>query len=384
MRIFRRGKRGVCWVEYRDPVTGRVVRQSLKVTSKRAAEALAREKEEQVARRHHRLAERKPWGEAVEKYLADGAVHKDPVSVAEDRRTLRGAPAVGERPARPPRFQPPEVVRFVDDVRPDHVEAYVAKRKAQGRSPFRINRELRTLRAFFNWCMASARRWTSENPAREVRELPEPQGIAARCMAGEQIAALLAGVEGTRLDGLVLLALNHGLREGELIHLRRDGADPAGGTLWIRHDPLTGWKVKGGQERVVHLNKVTRAWLARHMAEPVRDLSPYLFANESGQPFTREALVMRMGRVMRGVGVTRGGFHMLRHTWATKQAEAGTPIPVLKAMGGWRDWRSMEKYQHIGDEAQRDAAARVVIGHRSNVVALNSRERRRVVVRPER
>lgn len=377
MRIFRRGKRGTYCVEYRDPVTGREVRQSLKVTSKRVAEALAREKAEQVARRHHRLAERKPWKEAVEKYLEDGAVHKDPVTVAEDRRTLRGTDARGKRPARPPRFVLPEVVRYVDDVRGDHIAAYVAARKALGRSPFRINRELRTLRAFFNWCASAARRWTSENPAREVRELPEPQGIAARCMTEEQITALLGAVEGGKLEGLVLVALNHGLREGELIHLRRDGADAVRGILWVRHDRLTGWKVKGGQERIVHLNEVTRACLGRYLAEPVRDLSPYLFANESGQPLSREALVMRMGRVMRRIGIQRGGFHMLRHTWASKQAEAGTPIPVLKAMGGWRDWRSMEKYQHIGDEAQREAAARVVIGPCSNVVPLSSRGKRR-------
>jgi integrase len=246
----------------------------------------------------------------------------------------------------------------------------VAGRKALGRSPFRINRELRTLRAFFNWCAAPSRRWMAENPAREVKQLPEPQGVAARCLPDEEIGKALAAVEGTRLEGLVLLALNHGLRLGELIHLRRDAVDLEHGTLWVRHDRMTGWKVKGGQERVVHLNDVTRGWLADHLAEPVRDLSPYLFANEFGQPLRRETVVMRMGRALRGIGIKRGGFHMFRHTWGTKQSEAGTQMSVLKTMGGWRDWRSMEKYQHIGDEAQRQAAGRVVIGLVSNVVRL--------------
>jgi len=196
-------------------------------------------------------------------------------------------------------------------------------------------------------------------------------------MTEEQIAGLLKAAEGTRLEGLVLLGLNHGLRQGELIHLRRDGADAVRGVLWVRHDPLTGWKVKAGAERIVHLNEVTRGWLARYLAEPVRDLSPYLFASQDGGPMSREYLVKLMGRMMRGIGIQRGGFHMLRHTWASRQSEAGTPVPVLKAMGGWRDWRSMEKYQHIGDESQREAAARVVIGPRSNVVRLRAGERRR-------
>lgn len=376
MRIFHRGKGGTWYIEYRDPVTGREVRESLRTTNKRVAQDMAREKAEQVARRHHRLAERKPWGEAVDAFLKDGAVHKDPVSVAEDRRTLKGGEAHGRWAARPPRFQLPEIVRYVDEVRPEHVEVYVAARKALGRAAVRINRELRTLRAFFNWCTSPGRRWTGDNPARQVRQLPEPRGVAARNMTDEQITALLAAVEGGRLEGLVLLALNHGLRESELIHLRRDGAEPARGILWVRHDSLSGWKVKGGQERPVHLNEVTQGWLIRYLSEPVRELSPYLFPNQSGQPLSRENLVMQMGRVMRKIGVQRGGFHMLRHTWASRQAEAGTPIPVLKAMGGWRDWRSMEKYQHIGDEAQREAAARVVIGLAGGkVVVLRSGKR---------
>lgn len=367
MRLFRRGKRRTFWVEYRDPVSGREVRQSLRVTSGRVAKVLGREKEEQIARRHHRLAERKPWEEAVKAYLAHGKVHKEPVTVAEDRRTLEK------------RFPPciAAVVHHVDEVRPDHLEAYVAGRKALGLSPFRVNRELRTLRAFFNWCGIPSRRWIQENPAREVPMLREPRGLNARALADADLERLVRAVAGTRLEGPVLLAANHGLRVGELVHLRRDGVDLARGTLWIRHDPLTGWKVKGGQERIVHLNAATGPWLASYLADPARDLSPYLFAVDFGRPWSREALVVAMGRAMRGVGIARGGFHMLRHTWATRQAEAGTPLPVIKAMGGWRDWRSMAAYQHIADQAQRDAAARVIIGPRpARVVPLRRRGRR--------
>jgi hypothetical protein len=44
---------------------------------------------------------------------------------------------------------------------------------------------------------------------------------------------------------------------------------------------------------------------------------------------------------------------------------------VLKDMGGWRDWRSMAAYQHVGDEAQRQAAQRVAFGPRhAKVIAL--------------
>ncbi len=321
MKLFRRDLRGTQWREFRDPVTARD-------------------------------GERKRWEDAVVAYLAHGAVHKEAATVSEDRRTLEK------------RFRPPPDVAYVDDIRTEHVEAYVAARKGQQLSPFRINRELRTIRAFLNWCGRPSRRWIFDNPAREVAQLPEPTGVAARALDDGTLDQVLARVRGTRLEGPVLLAVNHGLREGELVHLRRDAVELDRGRFWIRHDPDANWKVKGGRERVVHLNDVTRSWLAAYLAQDGQGPSPYLFLMNACRPWTREALVMAMGRVMRKIGIRRGGFHMFRHTWGTRQAEAGTPMPVLKAMGGWRDWRSMDRYQHIGDEAQRQAAMRVMIGPR--------------------
>jgi integrase len=343
-------------VEFRDPISGREVRRSLHLTHRRAAERLARDLAEEIARGRFHLGERKPWAEAVAAYLAHGAVHKEPATVDEDRRTLTR------------RFQPPAAVRYVDDLRAEHVESYVAARKALGRSPFRINRELRTIRAFCNWCLAPSRRWLEENPAKEVPQLPEPQGIAARALDAATVARLLQAVEGTRLEGPVLLALNHGLREGELVHLRREAVELSRGVVWVRHDPLTGWMVKERRERLVYLNEVTLRWLGGHLAWQPADLCPYVFIREAGQPWTREALVVAMGRVMRRIGVPRGGFHMLRHTWATRQVEAGTSVATLKLMGGWRDWRSMDVYMHLADEEQRQAAERVSFGPRHGKV----------------
>jgi integrase len=318
--------------------------------NRRAADRVARDLAEEIARRHFHLATRKPWGEAVAAYLTHGAVHKEPATVDEDRRTLEK------------RFRPPPIVRYVDQVRSEHVEAYVAARQALGRSPFRINRELRTLRAFLNWCMAPSRRWLGENPARDVPQLPEPQGIAARALDDATLERLLDEVRGSRLEGPVLLALNHGMRESELIHVRRQDVELDKKRLWIRHDSATGWKVKGRRERVICLNGATWPWLVRYLAQQTREFSPYLFLMDVGKPWTRASLVMTMGRVMRQINVPRGGFHRLRHTWATKQIDAGTPVATLKDMGGWRDWRSMDVYLHLNEEAQRQAAERVSIG----------------------
>ena len=39
-------------------------------------------------------------------------------------------------------------------------------------------------------------------------------------------------------------------------------------------------------------------------------------------------------------------WHGLRHTWATWQAQNGTPLEVIKDLGGWTDMRMLENYAH--------------------------------------
>lgn len=46
-------------------------------------------------------------------------------------------------------------------------------------------------------------------------------------------------------------------------------------------------------------------------------------------------------------GVSSFRWHDLRHTWATWHAMAGTPLPVIQQLGGWKDARMVERYAHF-------------------------------------
>jgi len=43
-------------------------------------------------------------------------------------------------------------------------------------------------------------------------------------------------------------------------------------------------------------------------------------------------------------------WHDLRHTWASWHIQAGTPLAVLKELGGWADIGMVQKYAHFGSE----------------------------------
>jgi integrase len=52
-------------------------------------------------------------------------------------------------------------------------------------------------------------------------------------------------------------------------------------------------------------------------------------------------------------------FHDLRHTWASWQVQAGTPLQVLQQLGGWRTFAMVLRYAHFAPVHLTDAAERV-------------------------
>ena len=58
-------------------------------------------------------------------------------------------------------------------------------------------------------------------------------------------------------------------------------------------------------------------------------------------------------------GVDGLRFHDLRHTWASWHAQAGTPLPVLQQLGGWRTFDMVLVCAHLAPNHLRAAAARL-------------------------
>jgi site-specific recombinase XerD len=69
-----------------------------------------------------------------------------------------------------------------------------------------------------------------------------------------------------------------------------------------------------------------------------------------------------MVRAFKKAGLGSGGFHRLRHTFATRFIEAGGDVETLRVMMGHSDNRTLQKYLHVSPEHIKRQADRVRFG----------------------
>jgi integrase len=133
----------------------------------------------------------------------------------------------------------------------------------------------------------------------------------------------------------VLLALNLGLRVGELCNLTWEDLDFQNRLLPVTAKP--DWPPKSYQERSLELNAPTLAWLRQERARDASRLSPCVFpVRQRPKPGSRIGgmLVTRLSRLMRKLGIADGGFHLLRHSFASYQMMADAdPKTLQEALG---------------------------------------------------
>jgi len=71
--------------------------------------------------------------------------------------------------------------------------------------------------------------------------------------------------------------------------------------------------------------------------------------NNDGKPIKR-AITKAWRNALKRAGIENFRWHDLRHTWASWHTQNGTPIEVLKELGGWDDIRMVQKYAHLAPE----------------------------------
>jgi len=176
--------------------------------------------------------------------------------------------------------------------------------------------------------------WLPRNPVKLVRRPPVPRGRTRRLKEGEEEALLSACDRGRTalLKPLIVLAIETGMRRGELLDLRWEHVDLK---RCVAHLPLT----KNGDSRDVPLS--------RRAVETLRQLRADDPKSERVFPMTGNAVRLAFEHLRVRAEMSDFHFHDLRHEAISRLFEKGLNIAEVSAISGHREMKMLQRYVHL-------------------------------------
>jgi len=240
----------------------------------------------------------------------------------------------------------------LSDVTPELIEKYRLARRAAGRSPATINRELACLKTIF----VKAIEWgkTEADPTRKVKKFREPASRERILTADE--SRLLLQAAGPELRPVIITAIGTGMRRGEILALKWADVDLVRGVITVTTS-------KSGKSRKVPMSGTVAAVLG---AIPRR--GEHVFHNSETGTHVKDVKTGFLAACARAKknpddekdpGITWLRFHDLRHTFASKALELGADIMTVSKILGHASIQMTAKYLHPTGESMRLAVERM-------------------------
>jgi integrase len=232
------------------------------------------------------------------------------------------------------------------------IEQWRTARRAAGTTDATINRDLNALRSV----LSKALQWgvITDHPCRTVRNARVDAIARLRYLSDDEeqrLRVVLAARDeathhGDHMTPVVLLALNTGLRRGELLALQWADVDLVGALLTVR-----GVSAKSGRTRRVPLNAEAVASLRRWRPDACEPTG-IVFPGRDGQRMASLKTAWKtVATAARLEGFT---FHSLRHTFASWLVQRGVDLNTVRELLGHADLTMTLRYAHLapGDTAR--------------------------------
>ncbi|MBX5496487.1 MAG: site-specific integrase [Bryobacteraceae bacterium] len=258
---------------------------------------------------------------------------------------------------------------LIPDLTENRVREYITTRLAEGAGGRTINME------FGELSRAVGQKWSVMWP--KIRKLEENQEVGRALSPAEEQALLQTAANdqspnrNRMLYTFLRIALSTGMRSGEIITLRWSQVDMADGVLTVGKA-----KTAKGTGRQIPLNDDPKAVLDMHAAWYAKQFGPiqpdwYVFPGRAGKPKAGESRPLDPKRPtttiktawtsLRDNAGVQCRLHDLRHTAATKMAEAGVPESTMLAIMGHMSRAMLERYSHIRMAAKREAVKALML-----------------------
>lgn len=201
-----------------------------------------------------------------------------------------------------------------------------------------MNRDIECLRHLLYWAVDE--RLIAANPIARIRLERERRKKKPVLSLDEE--ALLLAAASPHLREITIVALDTGMRRGEILHQRWDDVDFARQLLYVSHS-----KTPEGEAREIPLTKRVFRLLVEKQ-------------KPNGLIFTFQgksigSLKTGWRTAIRKAGIRHVRFHYLRHTFNTRLLELGVVREVRMALLGHTFGDTHESYEHVELPLKREA-----------------------------
>lgn len=303
-------------------VKGQRIRRSTGTTSKQAAQEF-HDRLKADLWRQDKLGETpsRTWDVAVARYTAEKA---DKRTIEHDKSMLRwSAPFLKGK--------------MLEEITDEVIEELIAKRRegrstrtTDGVSNATINRHMEAIQRVLN-CAVD---WKWIKSAPKIRKLKESKG-RLRWLTHDERDRLLAALP-RHLNQMARFTLACGLRENNVLYLEWSQVDMERKVCWIHPDQF-----KTDKAIAIPLNSAALEVLKERQDEDDNHVFTY-----AGRLMDK-ASTAGWYRAMKKANITGFTWHGLRHTWASYHVMNGTPLEVLKELGGWSSLEMVMRYSHL-------------------------------------
>lgn len=321
MSLYKRGN--IYWCEWE--IGGKRVRETSGTSDRQAAQEYHDRRRAEIWR-ETKLGDTRvaTWDEAALSWVDEHAQHKKSFETDRQRLIWLTERLTGK----------PLTIITTDAMLTLRKELLIDK------APATSNRHLAVVSAVLHYAHAKA----LIQSVPKVPYLPEPKE-RFRWLTREQAIALIAELP-DHLAAMTRFALATGLRRANVTGMTWNTLDAERRIAWIWPD-----EAKAGKPIAVPLNADALAVLKERFEQTDGDGNStrdarYVFTWRKKPIYhtTTKAWAKACERAGIEPGFT---FHDLRHTWASWHVMGGTPLEVLRQLGGWADMTMVLRYAHL-------------------------------------
>lgn len=221
------------------------------------------------------------------------------------------------------------------DISPMQIQALMAS--LSGKSNSLQAKVLVVLRNIF--CVAQENGLVAKSPVSSTLKAGGVKTKEKIALTPEESERLLTSIKNTRAKTFAEVALNTGMRRGEILALRWADVDFTKKVIRVRSNAL----VKEGKTEIrselktmaanrdIPLSEELEHWL---LQQKRHSKSPFVVSMENGRPMTKSSFRSMWRLIEREVPEYHITAHILRHTYITRLFEAGLDIKEVQYLAG--------------------------------------------------